>query len=202
MVRLNFGTVINLALRFDSQSEPFVADWGVQKEESVMKRARVIVLAIAFTAALGAAWIAKKIVSGPREVQEVEKTVGATDVLVAATDINLGDSVRADDLKWQQWPVEGVTPGLITEGLPAGRADQALWGGCARALHRRRADQGAEADQDLGRRRDGRHSPVGHARHLHANSRGDRGRRLHPSQRSRRCHFVAQDASGHPRTSP
>jgi pilus assembly protein CpaB len=79
-----------------------------------MKRARVVVLAIAFTAALGAAWIAKKIVSGPREVQQVEKTVGATDVLVAATNINLGDSVRADDLKWQQWPVEGVTPGLIT----------------------------------------------------------------------------------------
>jgi pilus assembly protein CpaB len=77
-----------------------------------MGRARVLVLAIAITAALGAAWVAKKIVSGPRET--VEKTVGATDVLVAATDINLGDSVRADVLKWQQWPVEGVTPGLIT----------------------------------------------------------------------------------------
>ena len=76
-----------------------------------------MVLAVAFTAALGAAWIAKKIVSGPREVQEVEKTVGATDVLVAATDINLGDSVRADNLKWQQWPVEGVTPGTHHEGL-------------------------------------------------------------------------------------
>jgi pilus assembly protein CpaB len=47
-------------------------------------------------------------------VETVEKTVGATDVLVAATAINLGDSVRGDDLKWQQWPVEGVTPGLIT----------------------------------------------------------------------------------------
>jgi pilus assembly protein CpaB len=79
-----------------------------------MKRARVLVLGIALVAALGAAWIAKKIVSGPREVREVEKTVGATDVLVAANNINLGDSVRADDLKWQQWPVEGVTPGLIT----------------------------------------------------------------------------------------
>ena len=79
-----------------------------------MKRARVIVLCIAFTAAIGAAWIAKRIVSGPREVQQVEKTVGATDVLVAANTINLGDSIRADDLKWQEWPVQGVTPGLIT----------------------------------------------------------------------------------------
>jgi pilus assembly protein CpaB len=80
-----------------------------------MKRARVVVLGIALTAALGAAWIAKAIVSRPREVEKVEKTVGATDVLVAASDINLGASVRASDFKWQQWPVEGVTPGLITK---------------------------------------------------------------------------------------
>lgn len=46
-----------------------------------MKRARGIVLAIAITAALGAAWIARAIVSQPPEVQRVEKTVGATDVL-------------------------------------------------------------------------------------------------------------------------
>ena len=79
-----------------------------------MKRARFIALAIAFTAALGAAWIVKKMVSAPRQVETVEKTIGATDVLVAATAINLGDSVREDDLKWQEWPVAGVTPGLIT----------------------------------------------------------------------------------------
>ncbi|MGH6735662.1 MAG: Flp pilus assembly protein CpaB [Methyloceanibacter sp.] len=97
-----------------------------------MKRARVIVLAIAITAALAAAWIARAIVSGPREVQQVEKTVGATDVLVAATDINLGDSVRAEDFKWQQWPVEGVTPGLITkDAQPNAAAD--LSGAVARA---------------------------------------------------------------------
>ncbi|MGO8840331.1 MAG: hypothetical protein ACLQF1_04100 [Methyloceanibacter sp.] len=53
---------------------------------------------------MGAAWIAKRIVSRPREVQQVEKTVGAVDGLVAANDINLGDSVRVEDLKWEQWP--------------------------------------------------------------------------------------------------
>lgn len=79
-----------------------------------MKRARVIVLGIAFTAALGAAWMAKRMISGT-EVREIERTVGAVDVLVAAKDINLGDSVSGGDVKWQQWPVEGVTPGLITK---------------------------------------------------------------------------------------
>jgi pilus assembly protein CpaB len=97
-----------------------------------MRKARVVVLAIAFTAAVGAAWVAKKIVSGPREVEMVEKTVGATDVLVAATGIDLGDSVRGGDLKWQQWPVEGVTPGLITrEARP--NAPTELSGAVARA---------------------------------------------------------------------
>jgi pilus assembly protein CpaB len=90
------------------------------------------VLAIAFTAALGAAWVAKRVVSGPRQVETVEKTVGATDVLVAANDINLGDSVRADDLKWQQWPVEGLTPGLITRGAQPD-APTSLSGAVARA---------------------------------------------------------------------
>jgi pilus assembly protein CpaB len=97
-----------------------------------MKRARVVVLAIACTAALGAAWIAKKIVSGPREVQQVEKTVGATDVLVASTNINLGDSVRADDFKWQEWPSAGVTPGLITREADP-EAPNKLSGAVARA---------------------------------------------------------------------
>lgn len=97
-----------------------------------MKRARVVVLAIAITAALGAAWIARSVVSRSPEVQHVEKTVGATDVLVAATDINLGDSVRADAFKWQQWPVEGVTPGLITKDAQPD-APSELSGAVARA---------------------------------------------------------------------
>lgn len=97
-----------------------------------MKRARIIVLAIAITAALGAAWIARAIVSQTPEVQRVEKTVGATNVLVASKDINLGDSVRADNFKWQQWPVEGVTPGLITQDAQPD-APSELSGAVARA---------------------------------------------------------------------
>jgi pilus assembly protein CpaB len=97
-----------------------------------MKRARVVVLAIALSAALGAAWVAKKIVGAPPKVETVEKTVGATQVLVAAGNINLGDSVRAQDLKWQHWPVEGVTPGLITRDAQP-NAPTELSGAVARA---------------------------------------------------------------------
>ena len=97
-----------------------------------MKRARLVVLAIAITAALGAAWIARSIISREPEVKEIERTVGSTDVLVAATDIGLGDSVRANDFKWQQWPVEGVTPGLITKSSEP-NAPSELSGAVARA---------------------------------------------------------------------
>ena len=97
-----------------------------------MKRARVIVLALATVAALGAALIARAIVSGTPQIQLVETTVGATDVLVAATNINLGDSVQSSDFKWQEWPVEGVTPGLITKESQAD-APAKLSGAVARA---------------------------------------------------------------------
>ena len=97
-----------------------------------MKRARVLVLAIALIAALGAAWIAKGIVSAPPKVQQVEKTVGAVDVLVAARDINLGDSVSADDFRWQQWPSEGLASGLISKASDP-EAPTKLSGAIARA---------------------------------------------------------------------
>ena len=97
-----------------------------------MKRARNIVLALAVVAALGAALIARAIVSGTPQIQRVETTVGATDVLVAATNIGLGDSERSSDFKWQQWPVEGITPGLITKESQAD-APAELAGAVARA---------------------------------------------------------------------
>src|SRR5262245_54063473 len=97
-----------------------------------MKRSRMIVLCIALFAALGAAWMAKRMMSGPTQVREIEKTVGAVDVLVASRDISLGDSIAGDDVKWQQWPQEGVTPGLITkEAQPD--APSKLSGAIARA---------------------------------------------------------------------
>jgi pilus assembly protein CpaB len=97
-----------------------------------MKRTRFFVLAIAFTAAIAAAWVAKRIVGTPPQVETIEKTVGATDVLVAGAGINLGDTVRAQDLKWQQWPIEGVTPGLITRDADP-EAPTKLSGAVARA---------------------------------------------------------------------
>lgn len=79
-----------------------------------MKRARLIVLAIAFAAAGGAAMLAKRFSAPPpAERVEVTREVGLVEVLIAAKPIRLGDSVRSSDLKWQKWPKLATTDKYI-----------------------------------------------------------------------------------------
>lgn len=97
-----------------------------------MKKGRIVVLAIAFASAIGAALIARNMVSSEPKVRTVEKTVGATKVLVAAQPINLGDIINGTSLKWQEWPKNGVTPALITNTSDPNAIGQ-LSGSLARA---------------------------------------------------------------------
>lgn len=97
-----------------------------------MKRARIIVLAIAFAAAGGAALIAKRMVSAPPKTQTVEKKVDTVQVLVAAKDIRLGDSVGSSHLKWQDWPRNAATSGYITRARQP-KAVTTMSGAIARA---------------------------------------------------------------------
>lgn len=79
-----------------------------------MNRARLIVLAIAFAAAGGAAFIAKKMTGSP-EIRTVEvNTAETVEVLVANKHIRLGDSVQSGDLKWQSWPKQAAVSGYVT----------------------------------------------------------------------------------------
>ncbi len=78
-----------------------------------MKRARMIVLVIAFAAAGGAAYVAKNMTGIP-EIRTVEiNTAETVRVLVAGRNIRLGDSVRSKDLKWQAWPTQAAASGYI-----------------------------------------------------------------------------------------
>lgn len=97
-----------------------------------MKRARLIVLAIAFTAAGGAAYIAKNL-TGTTTIRTVEiDTAETIDVLVAGRNIRLGDSVRSGDLKWQRWPKQAAVSGYITRSNNP-KAESNLSGAIARA---------------------------------------------------------------------
>ena len=67
-----------------------------------MKTARIVVLAIALSAGGVAAYLA----SGDSKPVAVEPAaqLPTVDVLVAKSDIALGQSVGPDDVQWQTWP--------------------------------------------------------------------------------------------------
>jgi pilus assembly protein CpaB len=78
-----------------------------------MNTARIVVLTIA----LGAGGIAAYLVSGfgssaPAPVQPVAQ-LPTVDVLVAKSDINLGQTVKADDMQWQTWPTASASSTFI-----------------------------------------------------------------------------------------
>lgn len=81
-----------------------------------MNKSRVIVLGIAFVAAVGAALLAKNIVSQPKIEKVVEKEfMNTTYVLVASRPIKLGDMVSSGHFRWQRWPKDALNSKLIDQ---------------------------------------------------------------------------------------
>ena len=68
-----------------------------------MNRARIVVLAIAGCAGLAALYLASGSGDKPAPAAPVAQLL-TVDVLVAKSDIGLGQSVKPDDLQWQTWP--------------------------------------------------------------------------------------------------
>jgi len=84
-----------------------------------MNNARVVVLAIA----LGAGGIAAYLASGSGEKPAPTQPVAqlqTVDILVAKSNIDLGQSVKPDDMQWQSWPAATASSSLISR---ANRAD-------------------------------------------------------------------------------
>src|SRR5262245_55916992 len=76
-----------------------------------MKTARIIVLLIA----LGAGGIAAYLASGsdrPAPAEPVAQ-LPTVDVLVAKSDIGLGQTVKAEDLQWQTWTASSASNNFI-----------------------------------------------------------------------------------------
>jgi pilus assembly protein CpaB len=96
-----------------------------------MNTARIMVLAIAICAGGAAAYLASG--SDPQPVAQAPAPKGDTvDVLIAKTDIALGQTVKPDDLQWQAWPSDIVSPNFIRRN-ERGNAIADLTGSIARA---------------------------------------------------------------------
>jgi pilus assembly protein CpaB len=79
-----------------------------------MKPARILILATALAAGLGAAVM----VAGSKSSAPIRQLVSAPslpmdDILVAAKEIKFGSVIESDDMRWQRWPKASVPPGVI-----------------------------------------------------------------------------------------
>jgi pilus assembly protein CpaB len=84
-----------------------------------MNIARIVVLTIALGAGGVAAYLARGTDTTPRVVEPVAQ-LSTTEILVAKSDLGLGQQVKPEDLQWQIWPASSASGNLITR---AGRAE-------------------------------------------------------------------------------
>jgi pilus assembly protein CpaB len=84
--------------------------WKVKR----MNTARIVVLAIA----IGAGGIAAYLASGSDKQLPTEPVaqLQTVDVLVAKSDIGLGQSLKPDDMQWQTWPAAAASGTFIKRG--------------------------------------------------------------------------------------
>src|SRR4029450_794126 len=76
-----------------------------------MNTARLVVLTIALVAGGVAAYLASGLGDKPPPTQTV--TLQTVDVLVAKSDIGLGQTVTAEAMQWQTWPTATASNSLI-----------------------------------------------------------------------------------------
>lgn len=97
-----------------------------------MKKAQLIGIAIAGVAGLAAFVMMKGLVNKPQPAKEKIVQVNSTEVLVARTDVPLGEIVNDGHFRWQTWPKDAVTANFITKEHGLG-AQRDLVGRIARA---------------------------------------------------------------------
>ena len=83
-----------------------------------MKAARLVVLGVALTAGLGAAYLMMGSKPEPVVVRQLPAAPQPSEaVLVATHDIGFGAVLTDNDTRWQPWPKDQVPPGTIARSL-------------------------------------------------------------------------------------
>lgn len=95
-----------------------------------MSPARIIILVVALAAGLGAAFLVQRPSEGPAPAAKVE-AAPTVPVLVAATDIPVGNTVTPNDIRWIDWPLASVPSGIVRKD-EAPEAEKELTGQVAR----------------------------------------------------------------------
>ena len=85
-----------------------------------MNAARIVVLTIALSAGGIAAYLARGSDEKPAAAAQPVAQLATTEILVAKSDIGLGQSVKPEDMQWQTWPASAASSSFISK---AGKAD-------------------------------------------------------------------------------
>ncbi len=93
---------------------------------------RVSALIVAVGAGAAALVMARGMDSDPAEMPVAQQPSDTAQVLVAARDIAPGRSITADDLRWDEWPLEALSPRFVSRS-DAPEAADGLAGSVARA---------------------------------------------------------------------
>jgi len=78
-----------------------------------MKRAQLVGVTIAAVCGLGAFYGVMTLVNRPQKVVREEVKTDVAQVLVARSDIGLGQTTGPDSFRWQDWPRNAVAPGYV-----------------------------------------------------------------------------------------
>jgi len=79
-----------------------------------MNTARIVVLTIALGAGGVAAYLTREAGdTKPAPAESVTQQLPTVDILVAKADIGLGQSVKQEDLQWQNWPAATASNNFI-----------------------------------------------------------------------------------------
>ena len=97
-----------------------------------MMTARIIVLMIALCAGGVAAYLASGSDNKPAPIAEPLATIQTVDVLVAKSEIGLGQLIKPEDMQWQAWPSATASGTFIRRGDRPDAANQ-IAGSIARA---------------------------------------------------------------------
>jgi pilus assembly protein CpaB len=79
-----------------------------------MRRPQIIGLAVALSAGLVAFVLVGGMINKPPVEKRVEIQAKSSEVLVAGSEIGLGQVVNSDMLRWQTWPEDAVSAGYIS----------------------------------------------------------------------------------------
>ena len=97
-----------------------------------MKRGQLLGVAIAGVCGLGAFYGVLNLVNKPAKVVTQEVTVSMAQVLVAKTDIGLGQITGPENFRWQDWPQSRPEPELHPAQRPSRMPSPTLTGAVAR----------------------------------------------------------------------